>query len=42
MSGPFGFPWSTFSALIVVAASVVLAVVWSILTGRRGGGPGDE
>ena len=42
MPGPLGFPWPTFAALVVVAASVALSIVWSVLTGRRGGGPGDE
>lgn len=34
--GPFGLPWSTFSALLVVAASVVIAIVWAALQTRRG------
>jgi hypothetical protein len=29
---PFGFPWPTFGALIVVALSVVIALVWAART----------
>ncbi len=32
---PFNFPWLTFLAFVVTAASVVLAVVWAILDRRR-------
>lgn len=34
--GPFGLPWSTFSSLLVVAASVVIAIVWAALQTGRG------
>ena len=27
--GPFGLPWPTFTALLVVLASVVISIVWS-------------
>jgi len=36
MPGPFGFPWSTFAAAIVIAASVVIAVVFALkATGKE-------
>ena len=35
MAGPLGLPWATFAALLVVIASVALAVIWSVVTGRR-------
>jgi len=28
--GPFGCPWSTFSAYIISALSVVGAIVWAL------------
>ena len=40
MDGPFGLPWSTFSAFLVIVFSVAVAAVWSVLS--RGGGDGDE
>ena len=39
--GPFGLPWLTFSALLVVAASIAIAIVWAIWFSGAGGG-GDE
>jgi len=42
MAGPLGFPWSTFAALVVVVASVVLAVVYALVTGRGRRGGDDE
>ena len=33
--GPFNFPWLTFLAFVVAAASVVLAVVWAVLDRRQ-------
>lgn len=43
MSGPLGFPWGTFAALLVVAGSVAAAVVYAAMTGRSPGrGDGDE
>jgi hypothetical protein len=44
VTGPFGLPWPTFSALIVILLSVAIAVVWSLATGRDDGpgGGGDE
>ncbi len=33
--GPFNFPWLTFLAFAVTAASILLAVVWAILDRRR-------
>ncbi len=35
MAGPLGLPWSTFAALLVIAASIVIAIVWA---GARGSG----
>ncbi len=29
--GPFQTPWLTFLAWIVIAGSVVMAIVWSVL-----------
>jgi len=34
--GPFHMPWLTFSALIVIAGSILLAIVWSVWGFRRG------
>jgi hypothetical protein len=43
MPGPLGFPWGTFAALIVLAGSVVAAVVYAAATGRSSDkGDGDE
>jgi hypothetical protein len=39
--GPFGLPWTTFGALIVVAASVVIAIVWAIWFPGSDGGPNE-
>lgn len=36
--GPFGLPWLTFGALLVVAASVVISVVWAVWFSGSGGG----
>jgi hypothetical protein len=41
MGGPLGFAWPTFAAFLVIAASVVVAVVWALASGRRGEG-GDD
>ena len=36
--GPFGLPWLTFGALLVVAASVIISIVWSVwFSGSDGG-----
>jgi hypothetical protein len=43
MPGPLGFPWGTFAALIVLAGSVVAAIVYAVAAGRSSGkGDGDE
>ena len=37
--GPFGLPWLTFSALLVVAASILIAIAWAVwFSGPDGGG----
>ena len=37
--GPFALPWLTFSALLVVAASIAVSIVWAIwFSGSDGGG----
>ena len=36
--GPFGLPWLTFSALLVVAASVVISIVWALRQSGSDGG----
>lgn len=41
MTGPFALPWGTFASLVVVAATIALAIVWSALASRRGDGEGD-
>jgi hypothetical protein len=42
MTAPFGFTWGTFASLLVVAATIVLAIVWSLLASRREDGEGDD
>lgn len=32
---PFGMPWSTFSAFLVLAGTIVLAVVWALIDRAR-------
>ena len=32
---PFNLPWSTFGALVVVAATIALAVLWALWDRRR-------
>ena len=34
MTGPFGFPWSTFAALLVVIGSIAVSVIWAARAGR--------
>jgi len=36
--GPFCLPWLTFGALIVVAVSIVVSVVWALASSRSQGG----
>ena len=36
--GPFGLPWSTFGALVVVAASIVISIVWAFAASGTDGG----
>jgi hypothetical protein len=40
MAGPFGFPWSTFAAVLVIAGSIVTAIVWALLWSDHGD-PGE-
>ncbi len=42
MPGPFGFPWGTFAALLVLAGSVVTAIVYALVTGRSSSGGDDD
>jgi hypothetical protein len=44
MNGPFGLPWPTFSAILVILASIALAVIWAAAGGGGddGGGGGRE
>jgi hypothetical protein len=39
--GPFGLPWLTFGALVVIVASVVISIIWAVSSSESGGGP-DE
>jgi hypothetical protein len=36
MTGPLGFSWLTFGAFLVVAASIVVSVLWAIRESRSG------
>jgi len=36
--GPFGLPWQTFSALLVVAASVLVSALWALASHDGDGG----
>ena len=29
MNGPFGMPWLTFSALVVIGLAIILSAVWA-------------
>lgn len=42
MPGPLGFPWGTFVALIVIAGSIVTALVYALVTGRSSRGGGND
>ena len=39
MNGPFGMPWLTFLALVVIGLSIALSVAWAA---RRVDGEGDD
>ena len=39
--GPFGLPWPTFGALVVVAASIVISIVWAVWFSGTDGGPNE-
>jgi len=34
--GPFQTPWLTFYAWIVIGASILMAIVWSVFWFRKG------
>lgn len=34
---PFGMPWSTFGAFLVLGGTIVLAVVWALIDRAREG-----
>lgn len=36
--GPFHIPWSSFGALLLLAAAILLAVVWALVDRAREGG----
>jgi len=36
--GPFGLPWLTFGALLVVAASIAISIAWAVWFSGSGGG----
>jgi len=36
--GPFGLPWLTFGALLVVVASIVISIVWALTSSGSDGG----
>jgi len=36
--GPFGLPWLTFGALLVVVASIVISIVWALASSDSDGG----
>ena len=40
--GPFGFPWLTFSAILVTAATVIIALVWAGFMRRRSVSEGED
>ncbi|MBD3348714.1 MAG: hypothetical protein GF400_05920 [Candidatus Eisenbacteria bacterium] len=45
MTGPLGLPWSTFSAFVVIGASIVISIVWAVASGgggNGGSGGGDD
>jgi len=42
MSGPLGFPWGTFAALIVLVGSIATALVYALVTGRSSRGGHDD
>ncbi len=35
MTAPFAFSWGTFAALLVVAATIALAIIWSARAARQ-------
>jgi hypothetical protein len=37
--GPFGLPWPTFGAFLVIVASVIISIGWAMLRSDSGGGP---
>lgn len=39
---PFGLPWSTFGAFLVLAGSVLLAIVWALADRARDREAGED
>jgi len=39
---PLGLPWGTFAAFIVVAASIIASIVWSVRVGPARGDDAGE
>jgi hypothetical protein len=37
--GPFGLPWPTFGAILVIVASVIISIVWAMFRSESDGGP---
>jgi hypothetical protein len=37
--GPFGLPWSTFGAVLVIVASVIISIIWAVFCSGSNGGP---
>ncbi len=35
LMGPFNYPWLTFAAWIVAGASVLVSIVWALLTKEK-------
>jgi hypothetical protein len=33
--GPYGFPWLTFTAFVVIDISILIAIIWALVDIRR-------
>ncbi len=40
--GPFGLPWLTFGALLVVVVSIAISIAWAVWFSSGSDGGGDE